>query len=191
MELGVGIMSPAEVEFLAEKELVTIFPNFSHGKIYLISGDVGPFVPSLPVQVPLWLAVNLKQRQKCRLLPLDWMNKDVLEEKKQEEYNNKFFTAMPSPHYREITQLLMSIAPMDIPHAEDIQTLIKDIWDIRMAKLRSSIDAFIKGEETHAKLDHLTLMEINTVRPLLTNTLNKLYQLRQVSSFGTSESQEW
>lgn len=37
-------------------------------------GDLGPFNPGLPVQVPLWLAINLKQRQKCRLLPPEWMD---------------------------------------------------------------------------------------------------------------------
>lgn len=68
------MMDPSEVEFLAEKEMVTIIPNFSHDKFYLISGDIGPFNPGLPVDVPLWLAVNLKQRQKCRIQPPEWMN---------------------------------------------------------------------------------------------------------------------
>lgn len=39
-----------------------------------MQGDLGPFNPGLPVRVPLWLAVNLKQRQKCRLLPPEWMD---------------------------------------------------------------------------------------------------------------------
>lgn len=45
-------------------------------------GDLGPFNPGLPVQVPLWLAINLKQRQKCRLLAPEWMDvgKDVGDE---------------------------------------------------------------------------------------------------------------
>lgn len=38
-------MDAAEVEFLAEKSLITIVPNFSQEKLYLISGDVGPFTP--------------------------------------------------------------------------------------------------------------------------------------------------
>ncbi|KAL4688660.1 hypothetical protein H8959_004912 [Pygathrix nigripes] len=46
-------MDAAEVEFLAEKELVTIIPNFSLDKICLIGGDLGPFNPGLPVEVPL------------------------------------------------------------------------------------------------------------------------------------------
>lgn len=39
-----------------------------------LQGDLGPFNPGLPVDVPLWLAINLKQRQKCRLLPPEWMD---------------------------------------------------------------------------------------------------------------------
>ena len=91
-------MEPPEVEFLAEKELVTITPNFSENKLCLISvceqnsclsiaaimvidcptlclqGDFGPFNPSMHAQVPLWLAVNLRQRQKCRIEAPGWMN---------------------------------------------------------------------------------------------------------------------
>ena len=37
-------------------------------------GDFGPFSPGLPTVVPLWMACSLKQRQKCRILPPDWMD---------------------------------------------------------------------------------------------------------------------
>ena len=37
MLAGAIVMEPAEVEFLAEKELVTITPNFSENKLCLIS----------------------------------------------------------------------------------------------------------------------------------------------------------
>lgn len=42
--------------------------------VFLPQGDLGPFNPGLPVDVPLWLAINLKQRQKCRLVPPEWMD---------------------------------------------------------------------------------------------------------------------
>ncbi|XP_076060915.1 DNA replication complex GINS protein PSF2-like protein [Oratosquilla oratoria] len=170
-------MNAAIVEFLAEKTPVTIEPNFSQNKLYLISGDVGPFRPGLPVDVPLWLGINLKQRGKCRIIPPEWMDVEKLEEKKEEETQSKVFTMMPCEHYLVIAQLILSTAPEDIPRAQEIKTLIKDIWDLRIAKLRSSVTAFIKSEGTHAKLDHLTLLEINTVRPLLPNTLDQLHRL--------------
>ena len=73
-------MDPGEIEFLAEKEKIDIIPNFTHGIMHLIQGDVGPFKPGLPVAVPLWLAVNLRQRQRCRLVKPSWMEVDRLEE---------------------------------------------------------------------------------------------------------------
>lgn len=40
----------------------------------------------------------------------------------------------------------------DIPHADEVQTLIKDIWEIRMAKLRKSINIMVQDKETHARV---------------------------------------
>jgi len=40
----------------------------------------------------------------------------------------------------------------NVVKADEIRTLVKDIWDIRMAKLRSSIDNFLKSEATHARV---------------------------------------
>lgn len=48
--------------------------------------------------------------------------------------------------------VFLSSATDDIPHADEIRTLVKDIWDLRIAKLRSSIDTFVKSEATHAKV---------------------------------------
>ena len=47
---------------------------------------------------------------------------------------------------------IMCSAPDDIPKADKIRSLVKDIWDLRVAKLRSSIDIFVKSDSTHAKV---------------------------------------
>ncbi|XP_025115508.1 DNA replication complex GINS protein PSF2-like [Pomacea canaliculata] len=183
-------MDPSEVEFLAEKENITIVPNFSLEKIHLISGDFGPFSPGLPTAVPLWMACSLKQRQKCRIVQPEWMDVEKLTEKKQEEMDSKFFTQMPSNYYLEISQLVLQCATDDISRADEVKILIKDIWDLRVAKLRSSIDMFVKSDATHAKLNHLTLMEINTVRPFLTAALNHMHSLHANLTSGSSLSQD-
>lgn len=72
-------MDPDDIEFLGEKLLVTIIPTFNSDSICLISGDVGPFRASIPVRVPIWLAVNLKKQQKCKIRPPDWMDVDTLD----------------------------------------------------------------------------------------------------------------
>ena len=61
-------MNNAELEMLAEREHVRVVPNFSESTLFLITGDVGPFEAGVPVSVPAWLAVYLKQCYKCRLL---------------------------------------------------------------------------------------------------------------------------
>lgn len=177
-------MDSAQTEFLAEQATVSVIPNFRHDRLYLISGDVGPFEPNMPVEVPLWIAVYLKQRQKCHIIPPPWMTPENLEDKKREEIESPFFTKMPSDHYREITQMLLDVAGGDIPEADRIQTLVKDIWDIRLSKLRSSVDAFMKNDELYAKIDHLTVMEMNTVRGFLTTALGHLAELRERRNEG-------
>lgn len=42
--------------------------------MFTLQGDFGPFNPSMQTSVPLWLALNLKQRQKCRIEPPSWLS---------------------------------------------------------------------------------------------------------------------
>lgn len=95
---------------------------------------------------------------------------------------NRIFTKMPSEHYMIEAQLILKSAPEDVPHAEEIRTAIKDIIDIRAAKLRTSMDDFIKSDGTYAKLDNLTLFEIHSVRPLLPHSLDIIDRLQQTQN---------
>ena len=61
---GLGKLTAAELEFIAEDQIVEIVPKFKHGPLHLIQGDFGPFVPQARATVPLWLAITLKKRQK-------------------------------------------------------------------------------------------------------------------------------
>lgn len=92
-----------------------------------------------------------------------------------------FFTKMPSEHYMIEAKLILGTAPEDVPRSDEIRTIIKDIYDIRASKLRTSMDDFIKGEGTYAKLDYLTTLEIHSVRPLLPHSLDFIARLQKVS----------
>lgn len=181
-------MEPSEIEFLAENEMVTIIPNFNYGKIFLVSGEIGPFRAGMPLKVPIWLAVNLKSRQKCRLIAPDWLDLEKLEELKQTEMESATFCVMPSEYYMIEAQMLLDIADGDIPRADALRTIIKDIWDKRLAKLRTSVDKFIKAGGTQAGIDNLTSMEINSVRPILPHALDLLNRLRG-DDFDSSSQQ--
>lgn len=50
-------------------------------------------------------------------------------------------------------------ASENIPKADEIRTLVKDIWDTRIAKLRLSADSFISQQEAHAKVKLIIIVE--------------------------------
>ncbi|XP_063620925.1 probable DNA replication complex GINS protein PSF2 [Cydia splendana] len=175
-------MDPYEIEFIGENRIVSIIPNFTYDKIYLICGEFGPFRAGLPMNVPLWLAVMLKQKQKCRMVPPDWMDIEVLEGIKEAEKTSRFFTKMPNEHYMVEAKLILGTAPEDVPRAAEIKTIIKDIWDIRMSKLRTSMDALMKAGGSYGRLDHLTMMEINSVKPLLPEAMDELHRIQMMTS---------
>lgn len=52
-----------------------------------------------------------------------------------------------------LCNLFVSFSASDnIPKADEIRTLIKDVWDTRIAKLRVSADSFVRQQEAHAKV---------------------------------------
>ncbi|ERE78846.1 DNA replication complex GINS protein PSF2-like protein [Cricetulus griseus] len=84
------------------------------------------------------------------------MDVEKMEQIQDQERKEETFTPVPSPHYMEITKLLLNHASDNISKADTIRTLIKDLRDTRMAKLRVSADNFVWQQEAHAKLDNLT-----------------------------------
>jgi len=171
-------MDPDEIEFLGEKTMIEIVPTFNSAPVYLIGGDIGPFRASIPTMVPLWVAVNLKQQQQCKIIPPDWMDVEKLTSLKEDEKSNQSFIKMPSEHYMVQAKLILGCASDDVPRADEIRTIIKDIWDIRMSKLRSSVDSMIKKSSMYAAVDNLTLMEINSIRPILPHALDQIYRMK-------------
>ena len=129
-------MDPSWIEFQAENDIVEIVPNFTAPTLDLMQCDVGPFKAGLPLSVPLWLALSLRQRQKCRIIQPYWMTEDNLEAVKEAEKLSAMFTELPDPYLFVKAQLIMDVGNSDLTKADEVRTIIKDIWDIRQSKLR-------------------------------------------------------
>eukprot|EP01052_Picozoa_sp_SAG31_P006186 SAG31_NODE_282_length_18516_cov_9.338600_4_plen_95_part_00 len=71
-ELDGSNLSVEDLEFQAENTLIDVVPNFREDTMHMIVGDFGPFRPSMPVTVPLWLAIMLKKMRKCRIKAPEW-----------------------------------------------------------------------------------------------------------------------
>lgn len=170
-----SVFSAAEMEFLAEDEMIEIVPNMRMEPLNLISGDYGPFRPQIATQVPLWLAVALKKRGKCTIRPPEWMSIDRLTQVLEAERDSpKEFQPLPF-HYVEISRLLFDHARDDIPDIYMVRSLIEDIRDVRFHKVESGLETI--SARTHAvKLKNLSAMEVNIVRPFVVRTLQAFYK---------------
>jgi hypothetical protein len=81
-------LTPDELTFLAEEDVIDIVPLFSMTRVRLLSvsmrwvsdfikltgqGIYGPFQPPSACSVPIWLALSLKRKRKCRIVCPDWL----------------------------------------------------------------------------------------------------------------------
>lgn len=98
---------------------------------------------------------------------------------------------MPCQHFMILSKLLFSSAQEDVANIEEIKTFIKDIYDIRQAKLRTAIDAHFTHKTqldgtTQLSLTNLTIFEIHTVRPFLPYASDLISRLERVCQQHTS-----
>ncbi|KAJ4886421.1 DNA replication complex GINS protein PSF2 [Raphanus sativus] len=171
----ISLFSPQEVEFMAEDEMVEIVPNMNMDPLNFIAGDYGRFVPQIPTQVPLWLAVALKRRGKCTFRPPAWLSVDNLTQvlEAEREPQSKF-QPLPSG-YIEIARLLFDHARDDIPDMYMVKSLVEDIRDVRLHKLETNLGTF-GADTTAVKMNNVSAMEVNLVRPFVIRALEAFYK---------------
>ncbi|KAI9101135.1 GINS complex, PSF2 component [Phlyctochytrium arcticum] len=176
--------TPAEVEFLAENETITIVPTQKMGAVHLINGTYGPFKPPHKQEVPLWVAITLKRKQKCQIAAPSWMDVEELREKIEEEKANPLFVKMPF-HFMEVAHAILDCASDDIPQADEVRTLLKDLRECRQAKARKGLEAL---DHYYLQMNNLGAMEINEIRPFFTRAFNELRRLQSTQSSDDSQS---
>ena len=102
-------LSESEIEFLAEETMIQIQPLFHMESIPFMTRSYGPFRAQIGIDVPLWLAIQLKKYRKCRVVAPEWMQIESLTLKldaEKKEYD--VFTPMPF-HYIAVASALMDV----------------------------------------------------------------------------------
>ncbi|GMI19956.1 hypothetical protein TrRE_jg3015 [Triparma retinervis] len=137
------------MDFLSGSTPITIIPAFDCAQLSFISGDYGPFVATMPITVPLWLGLSLRQTKRCRILPPPWMNTSFLQSVlayEKNPSNEAFFTSAPNPqnptgpeiplpyYYQEIAAALLSAASPDFPSPKSLPPLLSDVEFLRSSK---------------------------------------------------------
>uniref|UniRef100_A0A915N6H8 DNA replication complex GINS protein PSF2 n=1 Tax=Meloidogyne javanica TaxID=6303 RepID=A0A915N6H8_MELJA len=188
-------MDPSVCEFIAENEIIQILPNFNERTIHLISGDFGPFEAGSPVTVPLWFALQLKYKHKCKIVPPEWLKVDELKKLVVAETERTTFSPLPNCFF-EIAHILVTNAYSDLENVEQLKMLVRDLQDKREAKMRTSIIKFMEQFQkekddifsdkavihANAQLNNLSRLEICYFRAALTEPskwLDKLFSVMQ------------
>ncbi|DAZ96437.1 TPA: hypothetical protein N0F65_006483 [Lagenidium giganteum] len=163
------------MEFLAEQELIAIVPHFhvreNNGMMNFIGGDFGPFQAGITTQVPLWLAIMLKQLNKCRIITPSWLAVDFLTARLEREKQSDVFEKLPY-HYLEFASLLFKNAPEDVEQIEHVRSLLEDLQNVRQDKIRNglykiSTDVQNGGTAYAIQMNNIAGLEINSVRQFM------------------------
>ncbi|KAI9833544.1 MAG: DNA replication protein psf2 [Phylliscum demangeonii] len=67
-------LTPAEVGFLGEMEMVTVIPRQRLEAIELLGGSTPPLQPPHRANLPLWLALLLKRQRRANIVPPPWLH---------------------------------------------------------------------------------------------------------------------
>ena len=174
-------MTLQDLEFFAQEVMVTIVPNFTENSLNLIRGKFGPFKAQKPIEVPLWLAIYLKSRGKCRLTIPMYYEEEYLAKKVEEEMSDKVgLTSLPE-NFFEIFLILSNKAADDFYDSMKSKSLIEDIKQLRLSKLTNFIKQ-LERSSTYLVFDHITDYELSLMRPMIGEAYNKLAQLNKAAS---------
>ena len=174
-----------QLEYLSSKELVTIIPKFKMKTLQLLTGTFGPFMSNVPIEVPLWVAVFLRKRGKCKIQLPQWMTVENLSEMIQAQRNSPKFIYIHF-YYQIIAQQLLRCAHEDFKASSLIQTLLSELQSIRHDKFRNSLQSL--QPNVVYSLKNLSHMELNTFRPHLLETLNEISTLRRSGQIAKARS---
>eukprot|EP00754_Rhynchopus_humris_P010895 Rhum_TRINITY_DN14181_c4_g1::Rhum_TRINITY_DN14181_c4_g1_i1::g.72449::m.72449/K10733/GINS2, PSF2; GINS complex subunit 2 len=151
----------ASLEFMAQEEIVRVIPNFLMDEVDFISGRYGPFNPPDPVDVPLWLAMLLRESGRCKIVTPLWMSREHLAATLQGERDSADFQPLPF-HYQEIGKCVCRWRE-DVKECTDVERLLLELDSMREEKIRRGIGKMRINNRGY-KLTALTSMEINSAR---------------------------
>ncbi|PGH12875.1 hypothetical protein AJ79_03975 [Helicocarpus griseus UAMH5409] len=235
-------ITPPEIAFLCEMEMVTVIPRQRLEKLELLGGPIPPLIPPRRTNLPLWLAFLLKRQRRANILPPPWLNpetlsfilevetdrdrlgdefspsapllseraitQNVVHKKPVHQYTLDGQTYFPSPpflphnimeektpaqmtapsletpslpyHWLELATMLLDVASDDLVEADQIRRLIRDLREVRMAKMRiqvEGLDATAIGGGDGLPLTGVGAMEIGESRAFMSGVAETFRQI--------------
>ncbi|TIA54414.1 GINS complex, PSF2 component [Aureobasidium pullulans] len=210
-------LTPAEVAFLCEMEMVTVIPRQRLESLELLGVGQGPtkaLTPPFPTPLPLWLALLLKRQRRANILPPPWLNPEALSaildiEVDHEDtfsppptlpppktlpsdlYLDQTALEMSSPflpsstsnaapdalpyHWLELSHMLLSHASDDFEEPDTVRRLLRDLKEVRMAKLRKGVKVLDAG--AGVQMNGVGALEIAESRSFISGVVDGLRKI--------------
>ncbi|EKG00821.1 hypothetical protein TCSYLVIO_008218 [Trypanosoma cruzi] len=172
--------------FAAMEVTVIIVPRFTMPRVSTaFGGRYGPFAPNYPVELPLWLALHIRQTDTCTINPPPFMTisylRNVVEKEKE---NEATFEALPFYFFEVVKKLCEnSAAAEDVPHVAEVIRLVGEIKAIRRQKLQRSMAVFeAEGSPVYIpgiKLTNIVNNELEYLRRSFSKVLQQAAEMKR------------
>ncbi|KAF2840642.1 GINS complex, PSF2 component [Patellaria atrata CBS 101060] len=96
-------LTPPEIAFLCEMELVTIIPRQRLEGLKLLGGPTPPLTPPHRTNLPLWLALLLKRQKRANIAPPPWLSPSSLGEILDLETGLSTFSPPPNLSFKPLS----------------------------------------------------------------------------------------
>lgn len=112
----------------------------------------------------MWLAIQFKRTEKCKLHKPEWLSTDALDRVLVAEKQDLILQHLPF-HYMEVAQVIMRIFRDEFMEPDKILSILEDIENVRMDRLRLGMNNMRKdtvaGIHLHqSKLRNASAMEL-------------------------------
>ncbi|MCJ1353184.1 MAG: DNA replication protein psf2 [Icmadophila ericetorum] len=193
-------LTPPEIAFLCEMELVTVVPRQRFEGLDLLGGKISPLQPPYRSSVPLWLALLLKRQRRADIFPPPWLSAPSLSEILEFEKSTPSFSPSPalppqstaSPpflpsatadappdalpyHWLELGEMILDAATDDVEDPDTVRRLMRDLREVRMAKMREAVKRLDGGKVVG--MDGVGGMEVAEGRALIGGVVDGLRKI--------------
>lgn len=168
--------------------------------MFCSQGSIPPLQPPYRASIPLWLALLLKRQRRANIVPPPWLSSPSLESILKLETTLTPFSPPPSQpaslsnstlsppflpsgtadappdalpyHWLEMGEMLLDVAADDIPDPDGARRLMRDLREVRMAKLRAGVGVLEGGREVN--MNGVGAMEISEGRAFIAGAVDGL-----------------
>lgn len=168
--------SPAEIEFQAQDEPISIIPNRQFKAVRLEGWSTPHLRPLVETKVPLWMALLLKKQERCNIRFPYWLDEEQLKKSVDEERSNPGFSSLPW-FWQPLSHMLLTQAADDLDGDIDtVRQYLQELWEIRQVKITSGLSELMNS--SNVVMNGIGAMELNTLRPGLLKSLTAINKLQ-------------